>query len=40
VHARNTQGATNDYTLTSMYVGFLLPLMIEVQHLEARPRGA
>jgi catechol 2,3-dioxygenase-like lactoylglutathione lyase family enzyme len=39
VHARNTQGATNDYTLTSVYVGFLLPLMIEVQHLDAKPRA-
>ena len=38
VHARTTHGASADYTLTSMYVGFLLPLMIEVQHLESRPR--
>jgi catechol 2,3-dioxygenase-like lactoylglutathione lyase family enzyme len=38
VHARITHGPTNDYTLTSVYVGFLLPLMIEVQHLESVPR--
>jgi hypothetical protein len=34
VHSRTTQGPTHDYTLTSAYIGFLLPLMIELQHLE------
>jgi glyoxalase/bleomycin resistance protein/dioxygenase superfamily protein len=34
VHARTTHGATTDYTLTSAYIGFVLPLMIELQHLE------
>ncbi len=34
VHARTTHGATHDYTLTSAYIGFVLPLMIELQHLE------
>jgi hypothetical protein len=34
VHARTTHGATADYTLTSAYIGFVLPLMIELQHLE------
>jgi catechol 2,3-dioxygenase-like lactoylglutathione lyase family enzyme len=34
VHARTTRGSTHDYTLTSSYIGFLLPLMIELQHLE------
>jgi hypothetical protein len=38
VHARTTHGSTHDYTLTSAYVGFLLPLMIELQHLEQVPR--
>jgi hypothetical protein len=33
VHARTTPGPTHDYTLTSAYVGFLLPLMVEIQHL-------
>jgi hypothetical protein len=33
-HARTTHGPTADYTLTSGYVGFVLPLMVEVQHLE------
>jgi hypothetical protein len=34
VHSRTTHGPTLDYTLTSAYIGFLLPLMIELQHLE------
>jgi hypothetical protein len=34
VHARTTHGPTNDYTLTSAYIGFVLPLMIELQHLQ------
>ena len=33
VHARKTEGPTHDYTLTSAYIGFMLPLMIELQHL-------
>jgi hypothetical protein len=31
---RTTPGPTNDYTLTNAYIGFVLPLMIELQHLE------
>jgi catechol 2,3-dioxygenase-like lactoylglutathione lyase family enzyme len=38
--ARTTRGATDDYTLTSAYIGFVLPLMIELQHLERVPRHA
>jgi len=34
VHARTTHGSAYDYTLTSAYIGFVLPLMIELQHLE------
>ena len=34
VHARTTHGPTHDYTLTSAYIGFALPLMVELQHLE------
>ena len=30
---------THDYTLTSAYIGYLLPLMIELQHLERSDRG-
>src|SRR6187200_2795927 len=33
VEARVTHGPTHDYTLTSAYVGFVLPLMVEIQHL-------
>lgn len=32
--ARTTHGPTADYTLTSCYIGFVLPLMIEVQQLQ------
>jgi glyoxalase/bleomycin resistance protein/dioxygenase superfamily protein len=38
VHDRVTHGPVHDYTLTSAYVGFLLPLMIEVQHLARHDR--
>jgi hypothetical protein len=34
VHARTTEGPTHDYTLTSAYIGFVLPLLVELQHLE------
>jgi hypothetical protein len=33
IEARTTQGPKYSYTLTSAYVGFLLPLMVEIQHL-------
>jgi hypothetical protein len=39
VHARTTSGPTQDYVLTSAYIGFRLPLMIELQHLERVPRS-
>jgi len=31
-----THGPTSDYTLTNAYIGFLLPLMIELQHITVR----
>ncbi|MGO9342395.1 MAG: VOC family protein [Acidimicrobiales bacterium] len=34
IESRTTPGPTHDYTLTSAYIGFLLPLMVELQHLE------
>ena len=40
VHARTTQGPTHDYTLTSAYIGFVLPLLVELQHLERHERAA
>ena len=33
-HSRTTHGPSADYTLTSAYVAFALPLMFELQHLE------
>jgi glyoxalase/bleomycin resistance protein/dioxygenase superfamily protein len=38
VHARTTHGPTHDYTLTSAYIGFVIPLLVELQHLERHPR--
>jgi hypothetical protein len=38
VDARVTHGPTHDYTLTSAYVGFVLPLMVEIQHLARHER--
>jgi hypothetical protein len=32
-----THGPNSDYTLTNAYVGFLIPLMIELQHITVRP---
>ena len=39
VHARTTHGPTHDYTLTSAYIGFVLPLMVELQHLVREERA-
>jgi hypothetical protein len=39
VHSRTTHGPTHDYVLTSAYIGFVLPLMVELQHLERVERG-
>jgi len=33
VTERVTHGPTHDYTLTSAYIGYLLPLLIELQHV-------
>ena len=33
IHSRTTHGPNADYTLTSAYIGFALPLTIELQHL-------
>jgi hypothetical protein len=35
---RITHGPVDDYVLTNAYLGFLLPLMVELQHLERHPR--
>ncbi|MGH9078495.1 MAG: hypothetical protein ACRDYE_00160 [Acidimicrobiales bacterium] len=36
---RTTHGTASDYTLTNAYIGFLIPLMIELQHIVHRPAG-
>jgi hypothetical protein len=33
VKARSSEGPRGQYVLTSAYVGFLLPMMVELQHL-------
>jgi hypothetical protein len=33
-----TRGPTDDYTLTNAYLGFLIPLMIELQHIQRQDR--
>ncbi len=35
---RITHGPTHDYVLTSAYIGFLMPLMVELQHLQRQER--
>jgi hypothetical protein len=40
VARRTTPGPTQDFVLTSAYIGFLLPLMVELQHIEAVERAA
>jgi hypothetical protein len=37
IDERVTHGTASDYTLTNAYIGFLIPLMIELQHITARP---
>jgi len=39
VHARTTQGPSADYMLTSAYIGFVIPLLIELQHLERHEKS-
>jgi catechol 2,3-dioxygenase-like lactoylglutathione lyase family enzyme len=39
VETRITHGPEHDYTLTSAYIGFLLPLMIELQHFERQEKA-
>lgn len=38
IESRTTKGPTHDYVLTSAYIGFLLPLMVELQHLDRSER--
>ncbi len=34
-----THGSASDFTLTHAYVGFLIPLLIELQHITELPHG-
>jgi hypothetical protein len=34
-----THGTSSNFTLTNAYIGFLIPLMIELQHIAERPTG-
>jgi hypothetical protein len=34
-----THHSSGDHTLTNAYIGFLIPLMIELQHIERQPAG-
>ena len=34
IHTRDPQGPDSQYTLTNAYIGYLLPLMVELQHIE------
>ena len=38
VKDRTTHGPERDFKLTSAYIGYLLPLMVELQHLEVVER--
>jgi hypothetical protein len=31
--SRTTRGSTHDFTLTNCYIGFRMPLMVELQHI-------
>ncbi len=33
VKARSSEGPRGQYVLTSAYIGYLLPMMVELQHL-------
>ena len=37
IEERVTHGTASDFTLTNAYIGFLIPLQIELQHLAERP---
>ncbi|MHB8661891.1 MAG: VOC family protein [Acidimicrobiales bacterium] len=40
IHARSTPGPTADHVLTSAYIGFVIPLMVELQHLATEQRAS
>ena len=38
VSSRTTHGPGRDYTLTNAYIGYLLPMMVELQHIQLLER--
>jgi hypothetical protein len=40
IDSRTTHGPTHDYVLTNAYVGFVLPLMVELQYITRQERAA
>lgn len=40
IESRTTHGPTHDYVLTNAYVGFVLPLMVELQYITRQERAA
>ena len=40
VDSRTTHGPTHDYVLTNAYIGFVLPLMVELQYITKQERAA
>jgi hypothetical protein len=39
IDSRTTHGPTHDYVLTNAYVGFVLPLMVELQYITRQERA-
>jgi hypothetical protein len=39
IDTMTTHGPTDDYTLTNAYIGFVIPLMIELQHIQHQTRA-
>lgn len=40
IDSRTTHGPTHDYVLTNAYIGFVLPLMVELQYITKQERAA
>jgi hypothetical protein len=39
IDSRTTHGPTHDYVLTNAYIGFVLPLMVELQYITKQERA-
>jgi hypothetical protein len=40
IDSRTTHGPTHDYVLTNAYIGFVLPLMVELQYITKQEHAA